>query len=94
MRQQVIGNCEALRSQLVAGSGEIDRVPMVPMHDRRRDQSQARGVEALVFECAVADFALAMEADGTAQRIAGLYQGPQRPQAPHDECAYQGLMRP
>ena len=69
MRQQVIGNRDALRSQLVDGSGEIDRVPM---DDRRRDQAQARGAEALVFECAVADFALAMEEDGTAQRIAGL----------------------
>ena len=64
MRQQVIGNREALRSRLVDGSGEIDRVPM---DDRRRDQAKARGAEALVFECAVADFALAMEEDGTAE---------------------------
>ena len=54
MRQQVIGNRDALRSQLVDGSGEIDRVPM---DNRRRDQAQPRGAEALVFECAVADFA-------------------------------------
>jgi hypothetical protein len=51
------------------GTVEIDRVPG---DDGRGDQAQAGCSEALVLEGAVADLALTIEEDRTAQGVAGL----------------------
>jgi len=67
--QQIIGNRRSLRAQLLDGTIEIDRVPM---NNGGGDEAQARCAEALVFECAVANFSLAMEEHRAAQRVAGL----------------------
>ena len=68
MGQQVIRNGGAVCPKLPNSAVEIDGVPV---HDSRSDEAEPRGAEALVFECAIADLALAMEKHGATQRIAG-----------------------
>ena len=69
MGQQIVGNRRSLRARLPDGTVEIDRVPM---NYSGGDEAQARCAEALVFEGAVSNFALAMEEHRAAQRVACL----------------------
>ena len=66
--KEIVGNCCALGPQLPNGPVEIDRVPM---HDRGRDEAEARGAETLILEGAISDFALAMEEHRASQRVGG-----------------------
>jgi hypothetical protein len=67
--QETIRNNDPLRTEMLDSTVEVDRIPM---HDRGGDEAQTGRSEALVFESAVADFALTVEEDRTPQRIAGL----------------------
>ena len=69
VRQQIVGNRCSMCAQLPDGTVEIDRVPMDYCGG---DEAQTRCAEALVFEGAVPDFALAMEEHRTTQRVARL----------------------
>ena len=69
VRQQIGWDADALSPQVLDGSLQINGVPV---DDRRGDEAQARCAEALVLERAVADLALFVKEDSTAQRIACL----------------------
>lgn len=58
MDQQIVGHTRALGAQVLDGAVEIDGIPM---DNSRGEETEAGGSEALVFEGAVANFALAME---------------------------------
>ena len=68
MRQQIVGDAEALTPQMLDSSLQIDGVPV---NDSRGDEAQARCAEALVLKCAVADFTLPVKEYSSAQRVAG-----------------------
>ena len=68
MGEEIIRNGHALGTQVLDGLTEIDGVPV---DNGGGDEAEPGGPEALVFEGAVPDFALAMEEHGTAQGIAG-----------------------
>ena len=55
MRQQIVGDAEALTPEMLDSYLQIDGVPV---NDSRGDEAQARCAEALVLKCAVADFTL------------------------------------
>jgi hypothetical protein len=64
MRQKLVLNDDVLRSELLYGTVEVNRVPV---YDRRRDQAEPGGAEAMVLERTVTDLALAVEEHGAAR---------------------------
>ena len=69
IRQEIIWHCRTLGSQVLDGLVEIDGIPV---DDGGGDEAEPGGPEAVVFEGAIPDFALAMEEHGPPQGITGL----------------------
>src|SRR5450755_3853874 len=67
--KQIVWRMDALGAEVLDGPVEIDGVPV---DDGGGEQAEARCAETLVLEGTVADFPLAVEEDGPAQRVAGL----------------------
>ena len=69
MGEKLVGDGFTARAQLVDGAPEIDGVPE---DDRGDCEIEAGSAVALIFECAVADFAETMEENGSGERVARL----------------------
>ncbi len=67
--EEAVGDIDASRAQMLNGEVEIDSIPV---NDRGCHEGQARRPKALVLESTVAEFALPVEKEGAAQRVAGL----------------------
>jgi hypothetical protein len=69
MGKEIIGDGRAEGTGVLDGTVQVDRVPM---DDGGGDEAQAGRTKALVLECPVSNFALAMEKHRTSERVAGL----------------------
>lgn len=71
--EQFVRHLDTAGAQMPDGAVEIEGVPE---RDGCSEQGQAGGTMALVLESTVAQFAEAIEEDGTGERVAGLALAP------------------
>ena len=69
VHEEVVGNNDASGTQVLDGTVEVDGIPV---DDCSGDEAQAGCTEALVLEGPIADFALTVEEDRSAQGVACL----------------------
>ena len=69
VHEEVVGNSDAPGTQVLDGTVEVDGIPV---DDCSGDEAQAGCPETLVLEGPIADFALTVEEDRSAQGVACL----------------------